>query len=214
MTIITFKGKICLDIAYMERQFWNTRYSEHDFVYGKAPNQFFKQFIDTHKPGTILLPAEGEGRNSRYAASKGWRVDAFDFSEVATAKALKLTESLRPSINYWTQDIATFKATKRYDAVALIYVHLPQALRQVFHEEVFNALQSGGFLVFEAFAKEQVNMKSGGPKDLSLLYDAPSICSDFPFLHLLSCGQKEIELNEGEFHKGKATVLQLIGQRL
>jgi SAM-dependent methyltransferase len=198
----------------MENKFWNKRYSENNTVYGHEPNLFFKAFIDSHNPGSILLPAEGEGRNAIYAAEKGWLVDAFDFSEVARKKALLQATAKNVNINYWVQEIETYKAEKKYDAVALIYVHLPQALRSSFHEQIFQSLNSGGYLILEAFAKEQAAFNSGGPKDKQMLYDAPSICSDFPFLYLLSCRQKETELNEGEFHKGKAAVLQLVGQKL
>jgi hypothetical protein len=111
-------------------------------------------------------------------------------------------------------DLEKFKAEKTYDAVALIYVHLPERARKTFHREVYRSLKSGGFLVFEAFAKEQLRLDSGGPKDPAQLYDAPSICNDFQFLHVLYCAQKEVDLNEGPFHKGKAAVLQLVGQKL
>jgi hypothetical protein len=93
-------------------------------------------------------------------------------------------------------------------------VHLPESLRKSFHEQAYQSLESGGFLVLEAFAKEQAQYKSGGPGDKALLYDAPMICGDFPFLHLLSCGQTEIDLKEGDFHNGKASVLRMIGQKL
>ena len=198
----------------MAVQFWNKRYADNNWVYGVQPNRFFKQFIDSHKPGRILLPAEGEGRNAVYAAKKGWTVDAFDFSVVARQKALQLAENNNVHINYWTQDIESFVSGKKYDAVGLIYVHLPISVRQAFHNEVYKSLEPGGYLVFEAFAKEQVHHDSGGPKDPSMLYDAPGICNDFAFLHLLYCGQKEIELDEGPFHKGKAAVLQMVGQKL
>ena len=79
---------------------------------------------------------------------------------------------------------------------------------------MYNSIKPGGFLLFEAFAKEQVQFESGGPKDAALLYDAPSICSDFPFLHLMTCEQKEVVLNEGDYHQGKAAVLRMVGQRL
>ena len=198
----------------MNKSFWNDRYAMNETVYGKQPNRFFKSFIDTHKPGTILLPAEGEGRKAIYAASHGWKVDAFDFSEEAKRKAINLSKENNVSISYWTDEIENFQASKKYDAVGLIYVHLPKHIREIFHKEIHNSLKSGGYLVFEAFAKEQIRFDSGGPKDVSLLYDAPTVCSDFPFLHILSCGQKVIELNEGNFHKGNAAVLQLIGQKL
>lgn len=196
------------------KQFWNQRYAENEIVYGNEPNKFFKLFIDLHKPGTLLLPAEGEGRNAVYAASKGWQVDAFDFSEVAREKALDFARGERVTINYELKNIADFKAVKQYDAVALVYVHLPDSIRKTFHQEVYNSIKPGGFLMLEAFAKEQIQFESGGPRDENLLYDAPSICSDFPFLHMMSCEQKEIMLDEGDFHKGKAAVLRMVGQRL
>lgn len=196
------------------QQFWDQRYQESEWVYGEAPNAFFKDFIDQQTPGTLLLPAEGEGRNAIYAAANGWTVEAFDFSPVARDKALANAAAKGVKIRYDLQDITLFEASKKYDMVALLYVHLPKQLRHAFHAAIYKSIKPGGFLVFEAFAKEQLGFDSGGPKDPALLYDAPSICQDFPFLHQLSCEQKEVILNEGPFHQGKAAVLRLIGQRL
>lgn len=196
------------------KEFWNQRFSTEEWVYGKEPNKYFKQFIDSHKPGSILLPAEGQGRNAVYAATKGWQVDAFDFSEVAQEKALAFALQKNVEINFEIKSIEDFKADKKYDAAALLYVHLPEKIRQQFHKEVYDSIKPGGYLVLEAFTKEQLEFDSGGPKDKALLYDAPSICSDFPFIHLLSCGQTVVELNEGPYHKGKAALLRMTGQRL
>ena len=196
------------------KEFWNQRYAENEWVYGQGPNNFFKKFIDSNKRGTLLLPADGEGRNSVYAASKGWEVNAFDYSEVAQKRALEFAESKKVKINFELESIQDFKTKKKYDVVALIYIHLPEVLRKSFHKEIYESIKPGGFLVFEAFAKEQLGFDSGGPKDLELLYDAPSLCSDFPFLHLLTCEQIETNLNEGPFHQGKAALLRMIGQRL
>ncbi|HEX6335157.1 MAG TPA: class I SAM-dependent methyltransferase [Flavisolibacter sp.] len=198
----------------MNQSSWNTRYEQNATVYGTGPNAFFKEFIDTHKPGSILLPAEGEGRNALYAAQKGWKVDAFDFSSSARARALAAAASNNLHMNYSLLDIADYRAVKQYDAVALIFVHLPPAVRRAFHRQVHMSLRPGGFVVLQAFAPEQLEYASGGPTSRELLYDAPSICDDFPFTHILSCGQKEIVLNEGPFHHGSAAVLQMIGQKL
>ena len=94
------------------QQFWDQRYAANETVFGDQPNKFFKLFIDLHKPGTLLLPAEGEGRNAVYAAQKGWQVDAFDFSEVAREKALDLAKGEKVSIKFELRDIAGFKAAK------------------------------------------------------------------------------------------------------
>jgi hypothetical protein len=160
------------------------------------------------------LPAEGEGRNAIYAALKGWEVDAFDFSKVAQEKTLKRAKEKKAKINYQVLEIENYKASKQYEAVALIYVHLEPELRKNSIAKLPNHYCRGGYLILEAFAKEQKNNTSGGPKEEALLYDAPSICADFKHLHILSCGQKEIDLNEGKFHNGKGHVLQLIGQKI
>jgi hypothetical protein len=60
--------------------FWDQRYSQSDFVYGKKPNEYLKAKLVDLKPGRILFPAEGEGRNAIFAAKLGWDVFAFDSS--------------------------------------------------------------------------------------------------------------------------------------
>jgi hypothetical protein len=40
----------------------------------------FKEQLIKIPAGTILFPAEGEGRNAIYAATQGWNVNAFDQS--------------------------------------------------------------------------------------------------------------------------------------
>ena len=69
---------------------WDERYSTPEYIYGKEPNLLFKAFIDSHNPGRVYLPGEGEGRNAVYAARKGWIVDAADQSPNAREKAMKL----------------------------------------------------------------------------------------------------------------------------
>ena len=51
------------------KDFWNERYDEESYAYGNSPNVFFKQQLDKLKVGSLLLPAEGEGRNAVYALS-------------------------------------------------------------------------------------------------------------------------------------------------
>ena len=48
--------------------FWNEKYGRSEYLYGKAPNTFFVEKLNELQKGSILLPAEGEGRNAVYAA--------------------------------------------------------------------------------------------------------------------------------------------------
>lgn len=195
------------------QEFWDQRYAENPTVYGNEPNRFFRLFIDLHQRGTLLLPAEGEGRNALYAASRGWQVDAFDFSAVARKKALDQAADSGLTLQYDLLDLNKFRAGKLYDAVALVYVHLPPGQRLSFHQEMVKSIKPGGFLVLEAFSKAQTRFGSGGPKNPEMLYDAESLRQDFQPLHIISCEEKQIDLNEGDFHKGKAAVLRLIAQK-
>lgn len=53
--------------------FWDERYNQDDYAYGKNPNEYLKAKLKELKPGKILFPAEGEGRNAVFAAKPGWR---------------------------------------------------------------------------------------------------------------------------------------------
>lgn len=195
----------------MSKEFWNERYAAHPTVYGLQPNSFFREQLDLKKPGKLLLPAEGEGRNAIYAAKHGWSVTAFDYSETAKEKALTFAKNSNVAIQYTTEVIGEIKLpAETYDAIALIYVHLTESLRKDFHQQCIQALRPGGVMIIEAFCKEQTNNQSGGPKDFQLLYSLPEIVSDFEEMEKIIARKEEIFLEEGNFHAGLANVLRLV----
>ncbi|WP_449397615.1 thiopurine S-methyltransferase [Chryseobacterium wanjuense] len=69
-----------------QKDFWNERYCNEEYIYGTLPNEYLKEKLKDLKPGRILFPAEGEGRNAVYAAAKGWESVAFDQSEEGKKK--------------------------------------------------------------------------------------------------------------------------------
>lgn len=195
----------------MSKEFWNERYATHPTVYGIHPNNFFQDQLDQLKSGKILLPAEGEGRNALYAAKQGWEVDAFDYSETAKEKALTLAKNNGVNIHYTTEVIGEVQLpTETYDAIAFIYVHLPEPIRKAFHNQCLKALKPGGVLIMEAFCKEQINNQSGGPKDSKLLYALPEILNDFKGMENIIAKNDGIFLEEGNFHNGLADVIRLV----
>src|SRR5690625_7249446 len=64
----------------MNEEFWNERYAQDEYIYGEEPNEYLRKKLSILSPGKILFPADGEGRNSVYAALKGWDSEAFDIS--------------------------------------------------------------------------------------------------------------------------------------
>jgi len=196
----------------MTKEFWNERYAQHESVYGFAPNEFFKEQLQKLSSGKILLPAEGEGRNALYAASLGWHVTAYDFSEVAKAKTLKLADDFGiTSIDYEVQDLSMINLPEaKFDAVGLIYVHLPEEVRKHLVQQCINSLKPGGRFILEAFSKDQLNFTSGGPKDETMLYSRAILADLFKEIKIVSNEEVVENLSEGSFHSGLASVVRLV----
>lgn len=198
---------------------WNERYSQEEFAYGEEPNNYLKEQVDKLDPGTILFPAEGEGRNAVYAATKGWKVFAFDISDAGKKKALQLAAAKNVSIDYKVGEIACLGYKPgQFDAIALIYAHFPAAIKSAIHRELDQLLHPGGILIFEAFSKNHVRYNSkdekvGGPKEVDMLFSIEEIRADFPHYDIIELAEKEIELNEGLFHIGTGSVIRFTGRK-
>ena len=198
------------------KDFWNQRYQEKELAYGEEPNAFVKEQLLLRKPGRVLFPAEGQGRNSLFAAGQGWEVDAFDYSEEAQQSTLAQAVKRDLTINYRVEDFRLWKSpTALYDLVVLCYVHLKPEWKNEFYPELIKSLKPGGELVLEAFTKTQLAAEraSGGPKAEDLLFDADIIRSDFKDLEELYLQEMEIELNEGKYHVGTADIIRFVGQK-
>lgn len=195
------------------KDFWDLRYKENDTVYGNLPNHYFKSNIDALKPASILLPAEGEGRNAIYAAAKGWDVSAFDYSDEAMSKAKANASEKKVQINYTIVDIKQYQVNQYYEAIGLIYVHLPPAERVEFHQKMIDSLKPGGTIILEAFSKEQMNHQSGGPRAIEQLYSISDLIHDFKNIDIIELEEIEIVLDEGPFHQGKASVIRMIAKK-
>jgi len=195
----------------MSKEMWNKRYADAEYVYGTSPNEFFKRELAKLAAGKILLPAEGEGRNAVYAAGKGWDVSAFDQSAEGRRKAMQLAARHNTAIDYQILDLeAPDYPDDHFDALALIFVHSPADKRQRIHRDLLRFLKPGGVLMLTGFSKEQLQHDSGGPKDGAMLLSLNELEEDFSHLHLISMEQLELEITEGEFHLGKASVIQLV----
>lgn len=196
------------------KSFWDNRYRTEKFVYGKAPNDFFKSELDKRKAGKLLLPGEGEGRNAVYAASEGWIVDAFDQSRVASEKALSFAAEKGVHIDYQVSGWEEYPFKHNYyDAVGLICFHLGSSERTLLHSQVCNTLKPGGLVILEAFHTSQLGNSTGGPGSLEMLFNEEGLLSDFASLDQKKIYQTQVILNEGPFHQGIAEVVRFIGKK-
>ncbi len=199
----------------MSKDFWDDRYSEKEFAYGIKPDAFYKTAIEKLKPGKALFLGEGEGRNAVYAATLGWDVDAVDFSSSAKDKALSLANKNNVTINYDVCDLGDFNFKENYyDLVVMIFLHLPIELSKNIFKSSIKSLKQNGKMIVVTFSKDQINNNSGGPKSIELLYSENDILSLTKSLETEILELKVIDLEEGEYHKGKANLIRFVGAKI
>ncbi|GAB2490330.1 class I SAM-dependent methyltransferase [Algoriphagus taiwanensis] len=201
------------------KEFWNARYQEEAYAYGKEPNVFLQKELPKLKPGKALFPAEGEGRNAVFAARLGWEVTAFDFSEEAKIKAEKLAKEMQVNLDYQVSSLEEFSAEpESFDLLVLIFAHFPAGKRREFHRKLVTFVKAGGLLILEGFSKDHlrfnsINAKAGGPKDESMLFSLEELKMDFMGMEFLMLDELETVLKEGEYHDGKSAVVRLLAQK-
>jgi SAM-dependent methyltransferase len=200
-------------------QRWNERYNKEEFAYGEQPNNYLKEQLEKLDVGTILFPAEGEGRNAVFAARLGWTVSAFDISIEGKNKALQLAAANKVTIDYQVGELKTLHYDiEQFDAIVLIYAHFPAGIKSLYHNTLDKYLRKKGLVIFEAFSKRHIdysskNEKVGGPKDIAMLFSIKELKSDFMKYEIIELTEKEIELSEGLFHNGKASVIRFLGRK-
>lgn len=196
--------------------FWNQRYLEEGYAYGLEPNQFLKEHAGLIKPkGRVLCLGEGEGRNAVYLAKLGYQVDSVDLSEIGMQKAKTLAAKEGVQISYEVADLADYMiAPKTYDAIVSIWTHVPSSLRVELHKKVVNGLKEGGIVLLEAYNKDQINLQTGGPKDIDLLFDLEELKKDFQALTLTHTDSFSKMVFEGKYHQGLSSVVDLIAKKL
>lgn len=195
-------------------QFWNERFNSEEYVYGTEPNRFYREELKKLSPGKILFPAEGEGRNAVYAATKGWQATAFDSSSVAKTKAEKLARKKNVEIDYSVSDYENISLPKEsFNCLVLIFAHMPPPKRKEYHQKMASFLKPGGTLILEGFSKKQIRNLTGGPRNVDMLFSEEELRNDFNFFSALRISETDVKLDEGTFHQGKASVLRVVGKK-
>lgn len=199
-----------LATTYQPKDYWNYVYAGTDYVFGKTPNPFFQTTIHKHKPGRILLPADGEGRNGVYAAISGWHVDAFDFSIEGKKKALHLALQPQAKIAYRVADFAKPNLTGKYDAIALIHPEITAKVRQQGWSQMRKALKPGGVVMVEAFSVAHFRANSRfGPKFEEMHFTPDSMKAFASGLNIQMLEEVKVEMQEG-MYTGPATLIRMV----
>lgn len=194
---------------------WDQRFAIDGYKYGTEPNAFLvEQACHFPAQARLLVPGDGEGRNGVWLAEQGHQVTSVDSSSVGLRKALALAKEREVKLNTLLADLGEWAPTPAsVDGVALIFVHLPTAIRRTAHRRLAQGLLPGRVLILEAFHPRQLGYSSGGPQDESMLYRLDLLRDDFAgLLTEVVAWEGEVCIAEGEGHQGPAYVTRWVGR--
>lgn len=195
------------------REFWNHRYAQPGFAYGTEPNDFLREHAGALS-GPVLCLGEGEGRNAVFLAQRGLEVTAVDLSPLGLEKASELARTRGTRLTTKVADLADFDLGEaQWGAIVSIWCHLPPWVRTQVHAGVVRALKPGGVFLLEAYTPRQLAFDTGGPKNAELLYEPEVVRAELTGLEVERCAELERDVQEGDWHRGKSAVLQVLARK-
>ena len=135
-------------MSLTDKEKWNKKYAAEEYITGKEPSSWLEEnagLLNTN--GKALDIAGGEGRNSVFVASRGYKVTCLDISKNGLTKALTLAHEKKAKITtlYAALDNSSLPENE-YDLV-LCFNFLDRNL----FSGIRKTLKSGGLLFYETF---------------------------------------------------------------
>lgn len=193
---------------------WDARYSEHADAFGSEPNDFLRSQADRIPHGRVLCLGEGQGRNAIFLASLGFEVTALDASHVGMQQAAARAAQRGVSLTTIVADLADYRIEPGvWDGIVSIFVHLPPGLRQQVHAQAAAGIKSGGVFLLEAYTPAQLQFRTGGPSSPQLLMSASDVKAELTGLTFEIAHEIERDVLEGQFHSGRAAVVQVLARK-
>jgi 2-polyprenyl-3-methyl-5-hydroxy-6-metoxy-1,4-benzoquinol methylase len=169
----------------VNREQWDERYRTDELIWKAEPNRFLVAELDGIAPGRALDVACGEGRNALWLAAKGWRVTGVDFSSAALAKGRRIASEQGLEVEYVEADVVEWPPPLgQFDAVVLMYLHLPAPERRQVLSHAKAALAPGGLLLVVGHDLSNLTQGTGGPQDATVLYRPEDLVTDLSGLRI------------------------------
>ncbi|MEZ4413270.1 MAG: class I SAM-dependent methyltransferase [Gemmatimonadales bacterium] len=193
---------------------WDERYASPDYVYGTEPNDFLASVAPRIPKGRVLSIADGEGRNGVFLATLGHDVTSVDASAVGLAKAQRLAAARGVHLTTQVVDLADYVIEPgAWSGIVSIFVHLPPPLRRRVHTQVVRGLAPGGVFILEAYSPDQLRHGTGGPTNPELMPTLDALRAELDGLELTHAAALEREVQEGQFHRGRSAVVQVVARK-
>lgn len=169
-------------LAGVDAADWDRKYRGRELVYGEAPNPTLVDVATTLDRGRALDLACGRGRNALWLATRGWTVDAVDFSSVALTAARTVAatapRSVRERLTWIHADVTELAPPPSYDLILMLYLHLPPNARRKAVAAAVSALEPDGILMILGHHTANVDSGIGGPQEAEILYTPEDLVAD------------------------------------
>lgn len=195
---------------------WDERYSNKEYVYGKEPNSFLRDWLSIlPSKGKVLCLAEGEGRNAVFLSENKFDVCAVDSSIEGKRKAIRLATEKFVNIDYKIQHLEEFDyQISVWDGVVSIFAHTSKTSQKMIFNNVRKSLKVGGVFLIEGYSVKQLGNKTGGPRSADMMFDLEEVQGYFQGFEVILARNLTREVNEGLFHTGTSDVIQFICKRI
>jgi SAM-dependent methyltransferase len=159
---------------------WDSRYAAStELMWSAEPNRFVVDELAGLPAGRALDLAAGEGRNAIWLAQRGWRVTAVDFSAVAIGRGTELAVQRGIELTWTVADLRRYAPPPAaFDAVLVVYLHIPADDRATVLRRAADALAPGGTLLIVGHDRENLTRGVGGPQVPALLYTPEEIAAE------------------------------------
>lgn len=184
----------------MDRDDWNRRYAEKEFVWTVEPNRFLVEETAGLEPGRCLDLAAGEGRNAVWLAERGWRVTAVDYSEVGLDKGRRLAAARSVEVEWVLQDVLDYRPEPAgFDLVLLMYLQLPWEQMRLVVAAAAASVAPGGTFLLVGHDRTNLEQGWGGPKSPLVLYTPDQIRGELGDLTVVEAARRDrpVETEEG-----------------
>lgn len=196
---------------------WEDRYrGSTEYLFGKEPAQFLRENPGWLVKGmTGLSVADGEGRNSVFAATRGVNMTAFDMSPTASARTGELANAQGVTIDTHVSDWGGWDwDANPYDLVIAIFIQFATpAERAVQFADLKKAVKPGGILMLHGYRPEQINLGTGGPPSAANMYTEELLSESFSDWSIERLASYERDVQEGRGHSGKSALIDLIARK-
>lgn len=137
-----------LTVRVLSRDFWDERYGSGKRVWSGKPNPQVAATAADLPPGTALDVGSGEGADSIWLASRGWKVTGVDVSQIVLDRAARHAAEAGVDVTWRQADVTAWDpAPAQFDLVSAQYVHLPRPARDALHRRLAAAVRPGGTLL-------------------------------------------------------------------